>query len=137
MPTIVLEGRDEELSRLLALLDPGGPEERAPLVLGDLGTGKSALLAGLAGPAAGAGMRVLTVQGRAAEADRHLAALHRLLGDGPTRREKPVEEWAIETLARRASSSGSSPWASSCARCRPAPRSRPRPARGSTRWSAT
>ena len=59
-----LIGRDDELGRLRALVNPVPPGSRLLVVRGDAGMGKTALLADLASRAVDAGMRVLPVTGQ-------------------------------------------------------------------------
>jgi DNA-binding CsgD family transcriptional regulator/tetratricopeptide (TPR) repeat protein len=75
----VLVGRDAELARLRALVDPVPREGRVLVVLGDAGMGKSMLLADVADRAGSAGMRVLSVTGRESESNLAFAGLHQLL----------------------------------------------------------
>jgi DNA-binding CsgD family transcriptional regulator len=74
-----LVGRDAELARLAALIDPAPREGQVLVVLGDAGMGKTVLLADVARRAASAGMRVLSVTGRESESDLAYAGLHQLL----------------------------------------------------------
>ena len=52
-----LVGRDAELARLRALVDPVADESRVLVVLGEAGMGKTVLLADVASIAGNAGMR--------------------------------------------------------------------------------
>jgi DNA-binding CsgD family transcriptional regulator len=74
-----LVGRDPELARLRALVDPAPDESRMLVVLGDAGMGKTVLLADVARSARSAGMRVLSVTGRESESNLAFAGLHQLL----------------------------------------------------------
>ncbi len=74
-----LIGRDSELSRLRGLVDPPLAESRVLVLLGDLGMGKTVLLAEAARQARSAGLRVLSVTGRESEKDLAFAGLHQLL----------------------------------------------------------
>ncbi len=74
-----LVGRDAELARLRALVDPAADESRVLVVLGDAGMGKSVLLADVARRAGSTGMRVLSVTGRESESNLAFAGLHQLL----------------------------------------------------------
>ena len=74
-----LVGRGEELSRLRELVAPPHEQSRALLLLGDLGMGKTVLLAEAARAARSAGMRVLSAAGRESEQDLAFAGLHQLL----------------------------------------------------------
>ena len=74
-----LVGRDVELARLRGLLAPPYNESRLLLVVGDVGLGKTALLAEAAGRARASGMRILAAVGRESEQDLTFAGLHQLL----------------------------------------------------------
>jgi|GEM_PF-1435847 len=74
-----LIGRDDELARLRGLVDPPPAEGRVLILLGDVGMGKTALLADAAGQARRAGLRVLSVTGVESEQDLAFAGLHQLL----------------------------------------------------------
>ena len=74
-----LIGRDGELSRLRALVDPPPAAGRVLALLGDPGMGKTVLLAEAARRARSAGLRVLSVTGRESEQDLAFAGLHQLL----------------------------------------------------------
>ena len=74
-----LIGRDDELGRLRALVDPVPAGSRLLVVRGDAGMGKTALLADLASRAADAGMRVLPVTGQKSEDTLAFAGLQQLL----------------------------------------------------------
>jgi DNA-binding CsgD family transcriptional regulator len=90
-----LVGRGEELSRLRELVAPPHEQSRALLLLGDLGMGKTVLLAEAARGARSAGMRVLTAAGRESEQDLAFAGLHQLL--------RPVLDRVAGLPARQAS----------------------------------
>ncbi|WAL99107.1 helix-turn-helix transcriptional regulator [Streptomyces sp. Je 1-369] len=74
----LLVGRDEELAHLLRAVDPKSAD-RALLLVGEAGLGKSALLDRLACRVTADGVRVLRAEGSASEAWLPFAALHRLL----------------------------------------------------------
>ncbi len=74
-----LIGRDAELARLRALVDPPPAEGRVLILLGDAGMGKTVLLADAAEQARRAGLRVLSVTGIESEHDLAFAGLHQLL----------------------------------------------------------
>ena len=74
-----LVGRDAELTRLRALVDPAPDKSSVLVVLGEAGMGKTALVAEVAKWAGGAGMRVLSVTGRESESNLAFAGLHQLL----------------------------------------------------------
>ena len=74
-----LIGRDSELSRLRALVDPPPVASRALILLGEAGMGKTVLLAETARQARPAGLRVLSVTGRESEQQLAFAGLHQLL----------------------------------------------------------
>jgi DNA-binding CsgD family transcriptional regulator len=74
-----LIGRDAELARLAAMVDPPPADSRVLLLLGDAGMGKTALLAEVARLATAAGLRVLSAAGRESERDLAFAGLHQLL----------------------------------------------------------
>ena len=74
-----LIGRDDELARLRGLVDPPPAEGRVLILLGDVGMGKTALLADAAGQARRAGLRVLSVTGVESEQDLAFAGMHQLL----------------------------------------------------------
>jgi len=74
-----LVGRDGELARLRGLVDPPPAESRVLVLMGDVGMGKSVLLADAARRARAAGLRVLRVTGRESEQDLAFAGLHQLL----------------------------------------------------------
>ena len=63
---IGLIGRDGELARLSRLVDPPPAAGCVQVVLGEPGVGKTVLLAEVTCRASAAGLRVLTVTGRAA-----------------------------------------------------------------------
>ena len=72
-------GRDAGLARLRGLVDPVPQASQVLVVTGEAGMGKTALLAGTAGRARSAGMRVLSVTGRESESNLAFAGLHQLL----------------------------------------------------------
>jgi DNA-binding CsgD family transcriptional regulator len=75
-----LIGRAAELARLRALTAPAADDlDRALVVLGDAGTGKTALLAELTAQARSRGLRVLSAAGRERESARPFAGLRQLL----------------------------------------------------------
>ncbi|MEY9968513.1 DNA-binding CsgD family transcriptional regulator [Streptacidiphilus sp. MAP12-16] len=74
-----LIGREAETERILGVVEAGRRAPQALLVLGDAGTGKSALLALAAEHARGIGTRVLMSQGCEGEQEQSFAALHQLL----------------------------------------------------------
>jgi DNA-binding CsgD family transcriptional regulator/tetratricopeptide (TPR) repeat protein len=74
-----LIGREAELARLGALVDPVPQASRILLVTGEAGMGKTVLLADAVGRARSAGMRVLPVTGRESEGKLAFAGLHQLL----------------------------------------------------------
>ena len=74
-----LVGRDAELARLRALVDPVPDESRMLVVLGEAGMGKTVLLADVASIAGNAAMRVLSVTGWESESNLAFAGLHQLL----------------------------------------------------------
>jgi DNA-binding CsgD family transcriptional regulator len=74
-----LIGREAELARLGALVDPAPQASRILLVTGEAGMGKTVLLADAVGRARSAGMRVLPVTGRESEGKLAFAGLHHLL----------------------------------------------------------
>ncbi len=74
-----LIGRDRELSRLRGFVDPPPAQSQVLVLLGDVGTGKTALLADATRQARMSGMRVLSVTGRESEANLAFAGLHQLL----------------------------------------------------------
>lgn len=74
-----LVGRDAELARLRALVDPVPDKSSVLVVLGEAGIGKTMLLAEVAKWAGGAGMRVLSATGRESESNLAFAGLHQLL----------------------------------------------------------
>ena len=74
-----LVGRDAELARLRALVDPVPDESRVLVVLGEAGMGKTVLLADVASIAGNAAMRVLSVTGWESESNLAFAGLHQLL----------------------------------------------------------
>jgi DNA-binding CsgD family transcriptional regulator len=74
-----LVGRDAELARLRALVDPVPDKSSVLVVLGEAGMGKTLLVADVAKWAGGTGMRVLSVTGRESESNLAFAGLHQLL----------------------------------------------------------
>jgi DNA-binding CsgD family transcriptional regulator/tetratricopeptide (TPR) repeat protein len=74
-----LVGRDQEITRLRTLTEPGSDAGPVLVVLGDAGAGKSALLADLAQHARQQGFRVLAISGREPEANLEFAGLHQLI----------------------------------------------------------
>src|ERR1700722_4572410 len=75
-----LIGRAAELARLRALTGPAaGHLDRALVVLGDVGAGKTALLADLTARPRSGGLRVLSAAGRERESARPFAGLRQLL----------------------------------------------------------
>src|SRR5712691_650752 len=72
-------GRDAGLARLCGLVDPIPRASQVLLVTGEAGMGKTVLLAGAAGRARRAGLRVLSVTGRESESRLAFAGLHQLL----------------------------------------------------------
>ena len=94
-----LIGRDDELGRLRALVDPVPAGSRLLVVRGDAGMGKTALLADLARRAADAGMRVLPVTGQKSEDTLAFAGLHQLLRPVLVGTSRLPEPQAIAILA--------------------------------------
>ncbi|MFI7632808.1 AAA family ATPase [Nonomuraea sp. NPDC049400] len=93
-----LVGRRVETAHLLDAIDAGRSESRALLLLGEAGTGKTALLTAAAGRAREIGSLVLASQGCQAEAEQSFAALHQLLlpllpetGDLPEHQREALE----------------------------------------------
>src|SRR5580692_11533589 len=75
-----LVGRSAEISRIRALTGPAVEgAERALVVLGEAGIGKSAALADLTHHAGACGLRVLSAVGRERESGLSLAGLRQLL----------------------------------------------------------
>jgi DNA-binding CsgD family transcriptional regulator/tetratricopeptide (TPR) repeat protein len=75
-----LVGRSAEVSRIQALTDPAMEDaDRALVVLGEAGIGKSAVLANLTSHAAACGLRVLSANGRERESVLPFAGLRQLL----------------------------------------------------------
>jgi DNA-binding CsgD family transcriptional regulator len=72
-------GREADLARLRALVDPVPRSSQVVLVTGEAGMGKTVLLADAADRARSAGMRVLSVTGRESESRLAFAGLHQLL----------------------------------------------------------
>jgi hypothetical protein len=95
----VLVGRDDELARLRALVDPIPARSRVLVVRGDAGIGKTVLLAHLAGRAAGAGMQVLPVTGQESEDTLAFAGLHQLLRPALASASRLPEPQAIAVLS--------------------------------------
>ena len=87
-------GRDAGLARLRELVDPVPQASRVLVVTGEAGMGKTVLLAGAAGRARLAGMRVLPVTGRESESRLAFAGLHQLL--------RPVLSSAADLPVRQA-----------------------------------
>src|ERR1700733_1876127 len=71
-------GREAGLARLRGLVDQVPQASQVLLVTGEAGMGKTVLLADAAGRARSAGIRVLSVTGREAEARLAFARLHQL-----------------------------------------------------------
>jgi DNA-binding CsgD family transcriptional regulator len=86
-------GRDDQLARLGSFVDAVPTRGQVLVVLGDAGIGKSTLLAGAAGRARSAGLRVLAATGRESEEGLAFAGLHQLL--------IPVLEAAADLPARQ------------------------------------
>jgi predicted ATPase len=93
-----LVGRNAELDRLRALVDPAPDKARVLVVLGEAGMGKSVLLADVASRAGAAGMRVLSVTGRESESNLAFAGLDQLL--------RPVVAQISDLPERQASALG-------------------------------
>ena len=75
-----LVGRSAEISRIRGLTNPAlEGADRALIVLGEAGLGKSAVLADLNAHAAACGMRVLSAAGREHQTGLPLAGLRQLL----------------------------------------------------------
>ena len=75
-----LVGRSAEVSRIRALTGPAVEgAERALIVLGEAGLGKSAVLSDLVAHAAACGLRVLSAAGREHETGLPFAGLRQLL----------------------------------------------------------
>src|ERR1700733_8742890 len=72
-------GREAGLARLRGLVDQVPQASQVLLVTGEAGMGKTVLLAGAAGRARAAGIRVLSVTGRESESNLAFAGLHQLL----------------------------------------------------------
>jgi DNA-binding CsgD family transcriptional regulator len=72
-------GRDSELSRLRGLVDPPPADSRVLVLLGDVGMGKTVLLAQAERQARAAGLRVLSAAGQESEQHLAFAGLHQLL----------------------------------------------------------
>ncbi|MFE1509732.1 AAA family ATPase [Streptomyces sp. NPDC058726] len=75
-------GRDAELARLFRAVDPASAEP-ALILLGDMGTGKSALLDRAVRRAGASGARVLRAEGSETESSLAFSALHQLLRPVP------------------------------------------------------
>ncbi|MGV9387304.1 AAA family ATPase [Nonomuraea sp. NPDC003707] len=78
-PTTTLTGRGTELAHIVDAIDGRRSGPRTMLLLGEAGTGKTALLAAAADHARGIGSLVLTARGCEAEVEQSFAALHQLL----------------------------------------------------------
>jgi DNA-binding CsgD family transcriptional regulator/tetratricopeptide (TPR) repeat protein len=87
-------GRDAALARLHGLVEPVPQASQVLVVIGEAGMGKTVLLAGAAGRARSAGMRVVSVTGRESESKLAFAGLHQLL--------RPVLSGAAGLPARQA-----------------------------------
>lgn len=74
----LIVGRDAELARLVHALDPASAD-RVVTLIGDIGTGKSALLDQVARLAAADGARVLRAEGTESESSLAFSGLHQLL----------------------------------------------------------
>ncbi|MGW0203366.1 ATP-binding protein, partial [Nonomuraea sp. NPDC003201] len=77
--TTTLTGRGTELAHLVDAIDGRRSGPRTMLLLGEAGTGKTALLEAAADHARGTGSLVLTARGCEAEVEQSFAALHQLL----------------------------------------------------------
>ncbi|GLY85940.1 ATP-binding protein [Actinoallomurus iriomotensis] len=93
-----LVGRRVELAQILDAVDAGRSGPRAMLLLGEAGTGKTALLAAAARHGREVGSLVLSARGCAAEAEQPFAVLHQLLvpllpkaGDLPGHQRQALE----------------------------------------------
>ncbi|WP_433430437.1 AAA family ATPase [Nonomuraea sp. CA-141351] len=96
--TTALVGRSAEIAHLLDAIDAGRSESRTMLLLGEAGTGKTALLEAAAAHAREIGSLVLTSRGCEAEVEQSFAALHQLLlpllpetGDLPGHQREALE----------------------------------------------
>ena len=87
-----LVGRDEELAAVDMFLDRVPDRGAATVLLGEVGIGKSVLLAAAIDRAARRGMRVLTASGAEFETEMTFAGLHQLLV--PIREAEP-ESWKV------------------------------------------
>src|SRR5690348_10695862 len=74
-----ISGREAGLARLRGLVDQVPLASQVLVVTGAAGMGKTVLLAGAAGRARSAGLRVLSVTGRESESRLAFAGLHQLL----------------------------------------------------------
>lgn len=74
----LIVGRDAELACLVDVLDPASAD-RVVTLLGDMGTGKSALLDQVARLAAADGVRVLRAEGTESESSLAFSGPHQLL----------------------------------------------------------
>ena len=101
-----LVGRDAELARLRALVDPVPDKSSVLMVLGEAGMGKTALVAEAAKWARGAGMRVLSATGQEPESNLAFAGLHQLLRPAAAQISGLPARQASETTAGSASSTG-------------------------------
>ncbi|MBB5783147.1 ATP-binding protein [Nonomuraea jabiensis] len=75
-PATTLTGREAELARIVDAIDGDRSGPRTMLLLGEAGTGKTALLAAAAEHARGIGGLVLASRGCEAEVEQSFAALH-------------------------------------------------------------
>ncbi|MFI9844904.1 AAA family ATPase [Nonomuraea sp. NPDC051941] len=78
-PTTTLTGRGTELAHIVDAIDGRRSGTRTMLLLGEAGTGKTALLEAAADHARGIGSLVLAARGCEAEVEQSFAALHQLL----------------------------------------------------------
>ena len=78
-------GREEELRRIREALDAAGSRGQSLGIVGDAGTGKSALLAGTATDARRRGFTVLSARGTEAAAQRRFGVLQQLLAPAADR----------------------------------------------------
>ncbi|WP_460345052.1 ATP-binding protein [Actinoallomurus acanthiterrae] len=97
-PTASLVGRRTEIGQVLDAVDAGRSGPRTVLLLGEAGSGKTALLTAAADHAREIGGLVLTARGCEAEAEQSFAALHQLLvpllseiGDLPEHQREALE----------------------------------------------
>ncbi|MET9338119.1 AAA family ATPase [Nonomuraea sp. NPDC003804] len=95
---MTLVGRRAEIARLVNTIDAGRSAATAMLLLGEAGTGKTALLEVAAEHARDAGTLVLAARGCEAEAEQSFASLHQLLvpllpraGDLPAHQREALE----------------------------------------------